>query len=363
MRTPRAALPLLALALPLLLSAAARAQDPAPATTPPPFGEEVEVTEVLLDVLVTDRDGNVIVGLRPEDFVVEEGGRPIPLLDVSFYSNRPQLDAEGRAVQAAGGERYFVLFFHDQRAIHVEVPGLLGRQLEAGRRSREWLDTLQLDDWVAVVSYDTSLQVQQDFTRDRDALRKGIEDASRGGRARGNWQSRLPPEGQPSLLRNLPRGRALLRASDTVYEALETVAHASEPLVGRKNLVLFSTGFGRVNTFNQYEPEARYYQPMVRALNDANVAVYSLDLAPLAVDIPIADALAVLSDDTGGRYYDNVVNFATPLEQTAAEATGYYLIAYQAPHPRGSSGFQPVKVTVKNPEFRVKARSGYAYGE
>src|SRR5687768_16564996 len=113
MRTSRAALPLFALAS--LLAVNARAQDAQP--TPSPFGEEVEVTEVVLDVLVTDRDGNVIVGLRPEDFVVEEGGRPVPLLDVSFYSNRPQLDAEGRPVQAAGSERYFVLFFHDQRAI------------------------------------------------------------------------------------------------------------------------------------------------------------------------------------------------------------------------------------------------------
>ena len=61
--------------------------------------------------------------------------------------------------------------------------------------------------------------------------------------------------------------------------------------------------------------------------------------------------------------FDNVVNFASPLEQTAQEASGYYLLAYQAPHPRGRSGFQPVKVTVSNPEFRVKARSGYRYGD
>jgi VWFA-related protein len=353
---------LLLLALPLLLSAVSRAQEEPAQPAAPPFGEEVEVTEVLLDVLVTDRDGNVIVGLRPEDFVVEEGGRPIPLLDVSFYSNRPQLDAEGKPVRAAGSERYFVLFFHDQRAIHADVPGLLGRQLEGARRSREWLSTLQLDDWVAVVSYSTSLQVHQDFSRDREAAGKAIEAAAKGALARGNWESRLPPEGQPSLLRNMPRGRKLLRASDTVYEALETVAHAADPLVGRKNLVLFSTGFGRVNVFNQYEPEARYFEPMARALNDGNVAVYAIDLAPTGVDIPIADALASLANRTGGRYYDNVVNLGTPLEQTAEEATGYYLIAYQAPHPRGRAGFQPVEVKVKNPEFQVKARAGYSFG-
>ena len=36
------------------------------------FAEEMEVTEVLLDVLVTDSDGQIIVGLGKDDFEVEE---------------------------------------------------------------------------------------------------------------------------------------------------------------------------------------------------------------------------------------------------------------------------------------------------
>jgi VWFA-related protein len=357
MRIPRRTL---ALAL-VSLAGAAAAQESPPAIFP--FGEEVEVTEVLLDVLVTDREGNVIVGLGPEDFVVEEDGRPVPLLDVAFYSNRPLLDSAGRPVQPAGSERYFVLFFHDQRTIAAEVPGLLARQLEAARRASEWLSSLQLDDWVAVVSYQASLRVHQDFTQDRDQAAKAVTAAVRGSEPRGNWQSRLPPEGAPSLLRNMPRGRALLRASDTLYEALELVARAAEPLVGRKNLALFSTGFGEANSFGQYVPDARYHEPMVRALNDANVAVYTIDLAPLPVDLAIGDALALLATQTGGRYFDNVVAFTTPLEQIAQEASGYYLISYRATHPRGDAGFQRVEVTIGNPELQVKARAGYLFGQ
>jgi len=39
------------------------------------------------------------------------------------------------------------------------------------------------------------------------------------------------------------------------------------------------------------------------------------------------------------------------------------MLAYQATHPRGTSGYQSVKVAVGNPEFRVKAREGYLYGK
>lgn len=354
-------LPFAALSLLLLAAAPLAAQEPA-ATTPPRFGEEVEVSEVLLDVLVTDRDGNVIVGLGREDFVVEEGGRPVPLIDVAFYSNRPRLDAAGAVGEPAQSERYFVLFFHDQRFINTQVPGLLARQMDAARRAREWLGGLQLDDFVAVVSYDTSLKVHQDFTRDRSDILAGIDAAAQSAEVGGNWASRLPPEGQPSLLRGLPRGNTLLEATDTVYEALAEIAQATETLVGRKNLVLFSSGFGEINSFGQYKPDARYQEPMERALNDANVAVYAVDLARPDMDIPLASALSLLADKTGGRYYQNTVSFLTPLEQIAQETSGYYLISYQARHPRGASGFQPVRVRVSNPEFRVKARAGYEYG-
>jgi VWFA-related protein len=349
-----------ALVLLTLLPALASAQE---TPTAPPFGEQVEVSEVLLDVLVTDRSGNVIVGLGEEDFVVEEDGRPVPLIDVTFYSNRPRLDAAGRPAAPAESERFFILFVHDQRSINVEVPGLLARQIEATRRAREWVGTLQLDDYVAVVSYDFSLEVHQDFTRNRPDILRGIDESARGADPEGNWASRLPPEDQPSLLRGLPRGRDLLDETASIYEAMEAVAKATSGLVGRKNLVLFSTGFGRVNSFGQFVPEHYQNDPMVRALNDANVAVYAVDLAPIETEIPFASALSLLASQTGGRYFQNVVSFITPLEQIAEEASGYYLISYRAPHPHGSSGFQPVKVLVKNPEFRVKARAGYLYGD
>ena len=41
------------------------------------FRGELQVTEVLLDVLVTDGSGNAILGLKPEDFIVEDEGEKV----------------------------------------------------------------------------------------------------------------------------------------------------------------------------------------------------------------------------------------------------------------------------------------------
>jgi VWFA-related protein len=349
--TALAALPTLALA-----------QEPAPTPAGTPFTEQVEVTEVLLDAQVTDPAGNVIVGLGKNDFKVTENGKPVDLNEVTFYSSRARLDAAGQPVAPAQAQRLYILFFDDQRHINTEIPGVFSRELDAARRAREWVRALGPNDYLAVASFDTSLAVETDFTRDRKAMQKAIDEATTGKGGSGNWPSRMPPEGELSLLRNLPKGNAVRDQTPTVYEALQVLAKASSHLVGRKNLVLFSTGFGRMNSFAQFEPDPRYDTPTLQALNDANVAVYAVDLHETDAESPLSSALTLMSSQTGGRYFQNIVNFTTPLEQIAGETTGYYLLAYSATHKRGETGYQKVDVAVVNPGFKVKAREGYLYG-
>ena len=66
------------------------------------FEGEIEVVEVLLDVLVTDKDDRVILGLRKEDFQVAEDGSPVELNGVTFYSSRELLGSS----ELAGGPSF-----------------------------------------------------------------------------------------------------------------------------------------------------------------------------------------------------------------------------------------------------------------
>jgi VWFA-related protein len=350
------------------LGSAAMAQEEKPQDQ---FKGEVNVNEVLLDVLVTDARGNVIVGLGKDDFIVTENGRPIDLTSVTFYSNRrllessPGLAKKGVSTEQVPEDRYFILFFEDQKDTAQEAPRLLSQQMEAAKRARGWIDgELLPNDYVAVVSYDTRLKVQQDFTRDRKALIEAIGDAMKGKDREGNYPSRVDASKGPSLLAGLPKGDALRDKTPTLYEALQVLADAAGNVRGRKNLLLFTFGLpGRVNTFGSFVPDKRYFEPTVETLNDNNVATYTIDLTPPGTEHTLSDALNKLADDTGGRYFFNVTNFSTPLDQVAQENNGYYLLSYTSEQPDGRSGFQEVQVKTTNPEFRVKARRGYEYGK
>lgn len=355
----------LGLAALLLVTPFAAAQEPQAE-----FGEDVLVSEVLLDVLVTDRQGNVIVGLTPDDFSVAEDGEPVEITDVTFYSNRQLLESAAALRDADIAQerqnRYFILFFQEQQRANSDQPGLglLQQQMLAAREARRWVEEEKLlDDFVAVVSYDAKLKVHQDFTQDDGELIRAINDAVTGKDPGANWPSRIPGDAVLSLRANLPRGQALRDETPTIYEALSVLAKATGPIVGRKNLVFFTTGFGQVSSFGLYRPDPRYFPDTVQALNDNNVAVYAVDLVPNTVEYELADGLNQIAEETGGQYYFNFTNFITPLKQVASENSGYYLLSYRSTHPVGSAGFQKVDVSTKNREFRVRAREGYLYGE
>lgn len=357
----------LAVALALATLPPAAAQEPQQGG----FGEQVTVSEVLLDVLVTDRDGNVIIGLTPDDFIVEEDGKPVDVGSVTFYSNRRLLDEPATLGEAASNldtvpkSRYFVLFFQEQQQANADVPGLglLQRQLKAARDSREWVKKEKLlDDYVAVVSYDVKLKVHQDFTQDESAALRAIQGATTGKDPGANWPSRLPQAGEVSLKANLPSGNELSQQTRTIYAALTVLADATESIVGRKNLLLFGTGFGETSDFGLYRTDRRYMPKTIQTLNDNNVAVYAIDLVPNEVEYDLSDALNELATGTGGRYFAKFVSFTTPLRRVATENSGYYLLSYRSTHAAGESGYQKVTVKLKNREFRVQAREGYLFG-
>ena len=329
------------------------------------FEGAVEVNEVLLDVLVTDRKGNVVVGLNPDDFIIKENGNPVEVTHVSFYSTRyaPDHLAEG-SVAEVPASRYFVLYFHDQRFSADRTNQLIRRQLDAGRYSRRWVQNqMKASDWVAVVAYGVKLQVHQDFTQDQAAIIKGIEAASTGKNANPDWRRDSVPPGQPSMLRYLPEGKKLRKETSRMYDGIRLLADATGHIVGRKNLLLFSTGFGEILTGGfGTKPDERYYPAMEQALNDNNVAVYPIDLTPTGYEHIQSHFLNVLADDTGGYYYQNFVNFETPLKRIADENTGYYLISYRAEHPQGKTGYQEVHVETRQPGVNVRAQKGYRFG-
>ena len=335
----------------------------------PDVSESIQVREVLLDVLVTDRKGNAIEGLDKSAFQVTEDGKEVEVTSLVYYGGTDELKSAG--IEETRTDRYFILFFHDQAQA---APFLRAAQMDNGRWAQKWIETeLQPNDQVAVLGYDVRLKVYQDFSTDPVILSQAVSAAVRGRNEPDRWRTREADparDGSPSLLINLPTGKALSRETRRLQTALELVGRASEGIIGRKNLMLFSAGFGEIDDIGVWTPDLRYYPPMKESLNTGNVAVYSIDILGARRGTPgardINDGLSALSTDTGGHYYSTFANALTPLRNVSEDNLGYYLLSYRSEFEAGTTGYREVKVKVDNPttgkKLKVKARKGYRFG-
>ncbi len=328
----------------------------------PLYGERIDVNAVLLDVIVTDRKGNHILGLGPDDFVVKENGVQQTVDSVDYFTNRRLLDQREEAapfkVERVREDRYFIFFFDKPS----NPSGLFDQITNARESVKTFLDReMKETDLVAIVGHDVRLKVYSDFTNDKKQLARALNESTRFGRGIMD----APAGDGPSILRNADMDD-VMNGTGTVYQALDVLADSVRPIRARKNVVLFSPGIAdrEEQLFaDMLMNRSRYLDPALESLNAANVSVYGVQLQRDADLSPyLHQRLGELSDSTGGHYFRINVSFNPALEQIENTNNGYYLVTYRSPHAKGETGFQKVDVDVKNREFKVVARSGYAFG-
>ena len=343
--------------LALLAGAAAMAQPQTPG-----FGEKIDVNVVLLDAIVTDSRGHQILGLGPDDFTVVENGVAQKIQSVDYFTNRKNVstpeEKAGFKAERTREERYFILFFDKP-----EEAVLLNRLVHARGAAVDFVNKqMKPNDLVAVAGHDVRLKVYSDFTNDKKQLVRALDDAISFGRG---VTEPAAGAGASSILAHVNRTRMMSHTGST-YEALETLADAVRPIKARKDLVLFSAGILTPDQTVQRGVavnKSRFYDRAVYALNTADVSVYPANL----VDIPnispaFHQALEGLAQDTNGEYFRFNPTFTGALRNVEQMTNGYYLISYTTQKPKGQAGFQKVQVTVKNPDFKVRAREGYSFG-
>jgi VWFA-related protein len=302
----------------------ARAQEDALPEQMPQFTDRVEVSRVLMDVRIVDDKGAPLMGLSPDDVRVSVDGKPATVESLKWISGSTPY-AEGLTpAQAAGtggpvapAGRLLVFFFQKDLSQASRVSGLLRMKEHAAKL----LDSLQPDDRVAVVSFDTHLKLWTDFTTDRNRVRGVVE------------RSILfedPPakiEGKaPSLAAGYDRAAALKAASPEA--AFLVLANALAPLPGTKSLAFFGWGLGRMSgdSVNML-PE---YMPARRALRDARVVVFSLDITE-ADSHSLEIGLEQLAEDTGGFYVKTHLFPDLAMDRLERALAGYYALAFEKP--------------------------------
>jgi len=289
------------------------------------FSERVDVARIMLDVRVVGRNGQPVHGLGPEDFRVSIDRQPARVESVQWIgigaagASPDQLpDDQNRApYEAEPGGRLIVFLF--QKDLHPSrIVGLM-RML---RESRGLVATLRPLDRVAILSFDTHLNIWVDFTNDRERLRGILEDGV---------LLRLPPEiddaGTPlSLARRLRADEA--RRTYEMAHGLRLIAEALEPLPGIKSLVVVGHGFGRYDG-GRVSLDADYDEAL-DALHAARVTVFSLDVTD-ADTHSLEIGLQHVSGQTGGFFARTHEFPVLAMTRLAGALSGSYVLFVEAP--------------------------------
>jgi VWFA-related protein len=300
------------------------------------FEDRVEVSLRTLELRVVDRAGSPVLGLGRDDFRLRIHDREIPIESVDWTDPaRPLGDrASVEELVAAGIEppapgRLLVLFVQTESRPAL-AGGHVGGHLGLQPHVRRLIEELGVDDWVAVVSFDSRLQLRQDFTQDRSRLREALDAAVGPGRSPFPRARR-----EPSLAAGIdPRDAE--RAA-TVERALELVGRALEPIVRPKTVVFLGWGMG-VDV-----AAGRDYGRAVAALERADASVFVLDYTRTAYH-SLETGMRRVAADTGGAYFKTDEFPAAATARILAALEGFYVIAFRRPEDAESGSLVRVEL-------------------
>ena len=320
------------------------------------FGEQVDVTLTSIAVRVLDRGtGENLRGLGAADFRLLIGGRELPIDAVEWVSSHEPFGGEEAldAFAAAGIEPpsagKLVVFF-----VQADLrPSRMIGQMRTLPEAKRFLDTLALEDRVAVVSFDSHLKLRQDFTLERGEVRAAFDQAMLVGPE--PW---LRAGREPSLARHFDLDAA--RDAAVPERGLEVTARALEPLPGEKVIVFVGWGLGR---FGQLGVE------MIPAYGDALQALARARATVFALDVTDADyhslevGLKQIASDTGGKYLKTTYHPKAAANRLADLVSGFYRVTFQAP---ADAGGERIRIELRDrrlgevvaPRWTLDAASG-----
>lgn len=281
---------------------------------------KVQTTDVVVDVIVTDKNGNHVPGLTANDFAVSEDGTPQKI--ASFSESRSQRasaesSAQAQSAKTATSATPAVAAALPRPHLLTVVMDLADSRPDNLRKSADavvkYLEKkLTRDDYVAIYYIDRTLRLGLPFTNDLQQARAALEklgssttavQSSASDRtllqnqinelyARihrealvGIGSEAVPSRENPQVMlqqRELDTLRAYMTTQNTlqakaVFTALRAVCLSYRDFPGRKNVILFSEGF-------LYADDARpQMEAVADAANRSNVALYVIDPVGLEV--------------------------------------------------------------------------------
>jgi len=304
-------------------------QSQQPADQNPAETLKVNVNVVQLFFNVKDKHGALIPNLTKDDFSISEDGKPQTIKYFTAESNLPL--TIGMMIDASGSQRNVI-------DMEKEVGGAFLKQVLTDK------------DEAFVISFDITVDLLQDFTRDTRRLQAALNKAKvnvdyTSGGIPGMGGGPIPNQNAPGTL---------------LYDAVYLSAHdmlAKE--VGRKAMILLTDG--------QDEGSRLKLRDAIEAAQKADVIVYVLLCADrggyfsAGMSYNGEGEMRKLTEQTGGRVI-NVGNKFDKLreafDQIAAELRSQYNVGYVPTNLQLDGTYR--KLEIKNKQnYKIQARAGY----
>ena len=272
--------------------------------------DTLSVNVNLVDLLYTvaDKKGKFITNLRKEDFKVYEDDKNQAVTNFAAETDLPLTIA--LLVDTSGSIRDKLRF--EQEAAIEFFYSTLHRGKDKGM----------------VISFDSGVDLLQDFTDNPETLADAVRKIRAGG------------------------GTSLY---DAIYLAVNEKL-ANQP--GRLVIILISDGDDNSSRISLTET--------LELAQRRNVAIYSISTNSAAYfgskDQDRGDkTLKRFSEDTGGRPFfpEKIQDLAISFQEIGEELRSQYRLAYIPSNNRADGTFRKIRIDVTNKNYKVKARTGY----
>jgi VWFA-related protein len=353
---------------------------------------------VQVSVVVLAKDGKPATGLKLDDFRLTERGGP---QRIAFFS--AETKHNGTPVQLPANvfsNRATIRGSDAPSGVTVILLDMLNTawtdQVYARDRVLRFLTHVRPEDRVGLYTLGRGLRVLHDFTTDTRALIRRLE-TMRGQQLPDFENSKTDPDIVRQLEENGLSTDSEKRIANffqhnriiNTLRSFEAIASHLAGVPGRKNLIWVSGSFPLLITGNDlrtpgsggrsFDIDQRAYlselERTLRAMNQANVAVYPVDARglvapptridtrgnPGVVVVPAdnLETMMKIADRTGGKAYYNRNDIETAVREVFDESAITYTLGYypEAAEPDGK--WREIKVALNRPGLTVRHRRGY----
>lgn len=287
---------------------------------------KVDVRLVNIYATVVDSSGRYVDGLKQSDFLVQEDGRRQMLSHFDHNQDTPI-----------------------SVGVVLDTSGSMSSKLNTATDAIDrFIRTIHPDDDIFLMGFDTESYLMQDFTSDRNKLRKALKYADSGG---GTALYDALQDGIRKVQHGANTKRAILLITDGQDTTSESTFNLARQTVRESELLVYSLGISP-------DSEAR----IIGGRGGGPSRLRGRD----SVDMNV---LRTFATDSGGRAYlvsENMLGgknseFDRILAQIAAELRSQYTLGYYPTHPDDGK-FHDIRVQTRY-GYYVRARRGYIAGK